>query len=88
MSFAKFVTAAGLAVSLAGPVSAEGTSQLERRVEQILPQYGYENVDVSELETAQLAQIVHLASSKKGQGEIRGQIGAVLGNSILSFLRG
>lgn len=88
MSFTKFMAATGLAVSLAGPVTAGGTSQLERSVATILPQYGYSDVDVSTLDSAQLAQIKHLAGSNKGQGDIRGQIGAVLGNSIIDFLRG
>ncbi len=88
MRFSKFIMATGMAVSLAGPVTADGTSQLERSVATILPQYGYADVDVSSLNSAQLAQIKHLAGSNKGQGEIRGQIGAVLGNSIIDFLRG
>ena len=88
MRFSKFIMATGMAVSLAGPVTADGTSQLERSVATILPQYGYTDVDVSSLNSAQLAQIKHLAGSNKGQGDIRGQIGAVLGNSIIDFLRG
>lgn len=86
MTFTKFLAATGLAVSLAGPVAAN--DQLANEVQNILPKYGYTNVDISELNSAQLAQIKHLAESNKGVGTIRGQIGAVLGNSIINFLRG
>lgn len=88
MRFSKFLATTGLAVSLASPLSAGSATQLQKQVADILPQYGYTGVDVSELNSAQLAQIRHLAASNKGQGDIRGQIGAVLGNSIIKFLRG
>ena len=86
MTFTKFLAATGLAVSLAGPVAA--SNQLAEEVSRILPQYGFTNVDIDSLNSAQLAQIKHLAGSNKGVGTIRGQIGAVLGNSILGFLKG
>jgi len=64
MTFTKFLAATGLAVSLAGPVAAN--DQLANEVKNILPKYGYTNVDISELNSAQLAQIKHLAGSNKG----------------------
>ncbi len=86
MTFTKFVAATGLAVILAGPVLA-GTNltQLQRSVANVLPTYGYANVDVQSLNSAQLAQINHLAGSGKGHADIRGSIGAVIENRIVKF---
>lgn len=88
MAFSKFLAAAGLAVTLAGPATADtGLTQLQLSVARILPTYGYHNVDVKKLNTSQLAQIKHLAHSNRGQGHIRGSIGAVIRNRIVNFLR-
>ncbi|MDA8746936.1 hypothetical protein N9M66_01855 [Litoreibacter sp.] len=88
MNFVKFLAATGLAVTLAGPVLAETSlTQLQRSVSHVLPTYGYSDVDVRKLNSAQLAQINHLAGSNKGHADIRGSIGAVIENRIVKFLR-
>ena len=88
MTFTKFIAAAGLAVTLAGPVAAAGNlTQLQASVSKVLPVYGYSDVDVTKLSSAQLAQINHLAGSNRGHGAIRGSIGAVIENRIVNFLR-
>lgn len=88
MTFTKFIAAAGMAVTLAGPVAAAGDlTKLQASVSQVLPVYGYTDVDVTKLSSAQLAQINHLAGSSKGHGDIRGSIGAVIENRIVKFLR-
>jgi hypothetical protein len=88
MRFSKFLMASGLAVSLAAPVSAAGTlTQLQSSASRALQTYGYQNVDTTQLSSAQLAQITHLAGSGKGHGDIRGSIGAVLNNRIVKFFK-
>jgi len=47
MTFTKFIAAAGLAVTLAGPVAAAGNlTQLQASVSKVLPVYGYSEQDV------------------------------------------
>ena len=88
MTFGKFLAATGMAVTLAGPVLADSNlTQLQRSVARVLPVYGYTNVDVTKLNSAQLAHINHLAGSSKGHADIRGSIGAVIDNRIVRFLQ-
>lgn len=89
MSFTKFLAATGLAVSLASPSWAERPlDSLEASVAMELPNYGFDDVDVRDLSTGQIAHIHHLLYSGKGTAEIRGQIGAVLGDSLIrSFFK-
>ena len=84
MSFTKFIAATGLAVSLATPLWAERPlDTLEASIASELPNYGFADVDVRDLSTGQIAHIHHLLYSGKGTAEIKGQIGAVLGDSLL-----
>ncbi|WP_298295746.1 hypothetical protein [uncultured Litoreibacter sp.] len=88
MRFSKFLAATGMAVSLAAPVAAEGNlTQLQKSVSTVLPTYGYADVDVTKLNSSQLAQINHLAGSNKGHADIRGSIGAVIENRIVKFFQ-
>ncbi|MEM9795973.1 MAG: hypothetical protein AAF919_05770 [Pseudomonadota bacterium] len=50
---------------------------------QVLPYYGYRDVDVRALRNGQVAQIVHLAHSGRSYGEVKGHIGAVLRGGLL-----
>ena len=87
MAFTKFVAAAGLAVTLAGPaLASDGRASLNRDVERELRAYGFQNVDSSSLSSSQVAQIRHLLYSGKGVGTIRGQIGAILNGGLLKTL--
>ncbi len=89
MRFSHFLAATGMAVTLAGPLYAqENLTQLQKSVAHVLPQYGYADVDVTQLSSSQLAQINHLAGSNKGHGDIRGSIGAVIDRRLLNALRG
>ncbi|MEM7472483.1 MAG: hypothetical protein AAF340_14125 [Pseudomonadota bacterium] len=89
MSFTKFLAATGLAVTLATPSWAERPlDTLEASVATELPNYGFKDVDVRDLSTGQIAHIHHLLYSGKGVADIRGQIGAVLGDSLIrSFFK-
>ncbi len=84
MSFTKFVAATGLAVTLAAPVYAdEPLTHLQRTVSTELKTYGFKDVDVRSLSSGQIAHIHHLLYSDRGVAQIRGQIGAILGDSLL-----
>ncbi len=88
MRFSHFLAATGMAVSLAAPVAAaDDLTQLETSVSRVLQTYGYGDVDPRQLNSAQLAQINHLAGSSKGHADIRGSIGAVIGNRIVKFFK-
>jgi len=80
---------AALAVSATSgaALAQSGLTQLQSQAAHALKTYGYQGVDVTQLNSAQLAQIRHLANGNKGVGDIRGQIGAVLDNRIVNFLR-
>ncbi|MEP3347310.1 MAG: hypothetical protein ABJN34_07215 [Litoreibacter sp.] len=84
----KHILIAALIGTFALPAAANNLTQLQRGAQVALHNYGYHDVDVTELNTAQLAQIRHLAGSGKGHGDIRGSIGAVVRNGIVNFLRG
>lgn len=88
MRFSKFLAASGMAVSLAAPVAAaDSLTQLQSSASRALQTYGYADVDPTQLSSAQLAQINHLAGSNKGHGDIRGSIGAVIENRIVKFFK-
>ena len=74
--------AATLALTMPG-VAQNNKSQLQLNTQRALEQYGYRGVDVTSLSTRQMAQITFFASSDLGTGRIKGQIGAVLGKSII-----
>ncbi len=87
MTFTKFLAATGLAVSCAGPVTANnGLTPLQADVARELPKYGFTDVDVTSLTPAQIGHIKHLLYSNHGTARIRGNIGAILGDSILKTL--
>jgi len=89
MRFSKFLATTGMAVSLAAPVAAaDSLTQLQSSASHVLQTYGYADVDPTQLNSAQLAQINHLAGSNKGHGAIRGSIGAVIENRIVKFFKG
>lgn len=87
MKFSKFLAASGLAVSLAAPVWAEAElTPLQADVARELPNYGFKDVDVRDLSSAQIAHIRHHLYSDNGTAKIRGNIGAVLGDSLIKTL--
>ena len=67
-----------LALAVATPVPAAPSEQLRRAVELDLKRYGFGDVDVDRLTSAQLAAIHAIANEKRPNGA-RGQIRSVLG---------
>lgn len=73
-----------LAMALPGTASANtGLDQMQRTVANELPIYGFGDVDVAALSTAQLHHIHLILFSGRSNAQIRGNIGAVLGDSLL-----
>lgn len=73
--------------ALGAPAVAQGDlTQMQINTKRALMEYGFRDVDVTALSTAQMAQIAHLSSSELGVASIKGQVGAVLGNSLLKSL--
>jgi hypothetical protein len=77
-----------LALSLPGAALANGLSQAQQTVANELPLYGFKDVDVTTLSTAQLSHIQLILFSHRSSAQIRGNIGAVLGNSMLNTVFG
>lgn len=76
---------ASILTALALPASAS-QSPMRDHVAQELPIWGYTDVDVQTLTRRQVVHINHLLHSNKSPSQIRGNIGAVLGDSILKML--
>lgn len=72
-----------LALSLPSAALASGLTQAQQTVAKELPWYGFDDVDVASLSTAQLSHIQLILFSKRSAAQIRGNIGAVLGDSVL-----
>lgn len=73
-----------LALAMPGIASANiGLNQLQQTVANELPIYGFDDVDVASLSTAQLHHINLILFSGRSNARIRGNIGAVLGDSLL-----
>lgn len=78
-----------IAALLASPAVAQSTlTPLQASVAAELPNYGFEDVDVTTLSSGKLAHINHLLHSDKSVAQIRGNIGAVLGDSLVRTLFG
>ncbi|EPX77244.1 hypothetical protein [Litoreibacter arenae] len=73
--------------ALALPAAANQTPMREH-LKQELPIWGFGDVDVDSLTRAQVVHINHLLHSNKSPSQIRGNIGAVLGNSMINTLFG
>jgi hypothetical protein len=71
------------ALSLPGAVMAAGLSPAQQSVANELPLYGFDDVDVTALTTAQLSHIQLILFSHRSAAQIRGNIGAILGDSLL-----
>ncbi|MDU8943968.1 hypothetical protein [Ovoidimarina sediminis] len=70
-----------IALALTAP-AAQALTQLELSVRQDLREYGFRDVDVEKLTTAQLVAISHIAHAKNdNKGGKRAQIRSVLGKS-------
>lgn len=80
------ITAVMLA-ALAAPALASQT-QIRDHLKNELPIWGYADVDVDGLTRAQVVHINHLLHSNKSPSQIRGNIGAILGDSMLKTLFG
>lgn len=78
------LVAALLAAS--GPASAN-TTPMRQHLKNELPTYGFKDVDVDGLTNVQVAHIHHLLHSNKSPAKIRGNIGAILGDSILNLFK-
>ncbi|MFQ6550614.1 hypothetical protein AADZ90_021940 [Aestuariibius sp. 2305UL40-4] len=70
---------------LAQPSFAD-RSQLELQAASALREFDFDNVDVSQLSTAQLASIFSIANSPKPHGTKRGLIRSAVGDGLLSSL--
>jgi hypothetical protein len=70
--------AAALGVSVMAP-PAEARTQLERLVKTELRAYGFSDVRVEDLTTAQLSAIYSTANRPGGDGQKRGMIKSILG---------
>ena len=85
----RMILAAAIAGLLAAPAAA--SPQLRALVEQHLPAWGYAEVDMSTLSTAQVAQIHHIMFSDRAHGEkekliesvLRGGYQLLRGDSVL-----
>ncbi|SDW65364.1 hypothetical protein [Litoreibacter albidus] len=73
--------------ALALPAAAS-QSPMRDHLKNELPTWGYSDVDVDGLTRAQVVHINHLLHSNKTPAQIRGNIGAVLGDSLLKSLFG
>lgn len=81
----KRLTLTAIALALALPAAANQTPT-RNHLKQELPTWGYRNVDVDGLSSVQVAHIRHLLHSDKSPAQIRGNIGAILGDSIIKTL--
>lgn len=81
----KRLTLVAILTALALPAAAS-QAPIREHLKQELPTWGYADVDVDGLTTAQVAHINHLLHSNKSPAQIRGNIGAILGDSILKTL--
>lgn len=83
----KRLTLAVLLATLALPAAAS-QAPMRDHLKQELPIWGYGDVDVDGLTRQQVVHINHLLHSNKTPAQIRGNIGAVLGDSFLKTLFG
>ncbi|TDT73939.1 hypothetical protein BDE40_2718 [Litoreibacter halocynthiae] len=83
----KRLTLTALLTALALPVAAS-QAPMREHLKQELPTWGYSDVDVDGLTRAQVVHINHLLHSNKSPAQIRGNIGAILGDSLLKTLFG
>lgn len=83
----KRLTFAAIAVAVALPAAAS-QAPIREHLKQELPTWGYSDVDVDGLTRAQVVHINHLLHSNKSPSQIRGNIGAILGDSLLKTLFG
>jgi len=70
----------------AAALANDGLTQIQRAVANELPTYGFNDVDVTQLTTSQLSHIHVILFSNRSNAQIRGNIGAILGNSLLNFI--
>jgi len=75
-----------LTLSLPGAALASGLTPAQQTVANELPWYGFDDVDVTSLSTAQLSHLHLILFSKRSASQIRGNIGAVLGDSVLKSI--
>jgi hypothetical protein len=76
-----------LALCASAPAMArDNLTPIQADVASQLPNYGFHDVDVRSLSSGKLAHIHHLLYSNKSVAQIRGNIGAVLGDSLISTI--
>lgn len=81
------VLIAGL-LSITAANARSDLTPLQASVAAELPNYGFHDVDVTDLSSGKLAHINHLIHSNKSVAQIRGNIGAVLGDSLIKTVFG
>lgn len=69
------------------PALGYGQAQIRDHIKDELPLWGFKDVDVDGLTAAQVAHINHLLHSNKSTSQIRGNIGAILGDSIFKLFK-
>lgn len=83
----KLITVALVALCLAVPAAAsDPQSSVKTNLARELPKYGFDDVDLDTLSNSKIMHINHLIHSNKSVAQIRGNIGAVLGDSLFKTL--
>lgn len=76
-----------LLAAVAVPATATAsTTPIRESLKGELPIWGFGDVDVDGLTRAQVIHINHLLHSNKSPSQIRGNIGAILGDSLIKNL--
>ena len=83
----KLLTLALVAICLSTPVAAnDPQSSVKTNLARELPKYGFKDVDLDALSNNKIMHINHLIHSNKSVAQLRGNIGAVLGDSLFKTL--
>ena len=84
----RFLVPALLALALSAQAQAHGSNdQVREYLKRELPTYGFRDADVDGLTKAQVMHIYHLLHSGRSAGDVQGNVGAILGDSILDLFK-
>ena len=76
-----------LSVLAATAPASASPDPIREHIKKELPYYGFRDVDVDGLTSAQVAHINYLLHSNNSASGIKGGIGAVLGDSIINLFK-
>ncbi len=83
----KLIATVLIAACLTTPaIARDHLSSVKTNLERELPNYGFADVDLNSLSSTQIMHINHLLYSNKSVSQIRGNIGAILGDSLIKTL--